>query len=104
MTLSISEHGDGAAVTLLVSGDVDLTTVEQLERRITQAAASDARTVVVDLAGVAFMDSAGINALLKGRRLADEHSQSFWITNATDIVRELLVMTGVWDYLTGPVQ
>jgi anti-anti-sigma factor len=65
-------------------------------------ATGDAGITVVELSGVTFIDSAGINALLKGRRAADERGRVFRVTGATGIVRELLDMTGVWAHLSSP--
>ena len=55
-------------MTLTVSGDVDLSTADDLERQFAAHLAGDATVVDVDLSGVPFVDSAGINVLLKARR------------------------------------
>jgi anti-anti-sigma factor len=47
------------------------------------------------------MDSAGINVLLKGRRLADDHGKQFRVTGAAGIVRQVLDITGVTAHLSG---
>ena len=101
MSLALSTRRDGGVVTIIVNGEVDLTTVQNLEDRIAEIAASDATGIVIDLAAVSFLDSAGINALLKGRRLADAHDQSFRVSNPGGIVRRLLDITGVWEHLSG---
>lgn len=102
MTLTLSTTRDAGTVTVHVSGDVDMSTVAELEHAV-QAAADDrdATTVDVDLAAVTFIDSAGINTLLKGRRLADERDRRFRISNAAGIVRDVLDMTGVLAHLSG---
>lgn len=101
MPLSLSHHHQAGAVTLAASGEIDLSTVEQLEREIASTAHADATAVVVDLSGVTFIDSAGIGALLKGRRLADERGQAYRVVGAEGLVRQVLEMTGVWSHLSG---
>jgi anti-anti-sigma factor len=101
MALTLSTRHDGDEATLAVGGEIDILTADDLEHAIATITGSDARTLVVDLAGVSFMDSAGINALLKGRRAADGHGQQFRVTGATGIVRQILEVTGVAEHLSG---
>jgi anti-sigma B factor antagonist len=104
VTLSLSSHRDGDSVTVAVHGDIDLATAGQLEQEMSAHAGGDARALVVDLSGVEFIDSAGINALLKGRREADEQGHTFRVAGAQGIVREVLDLTGVLAHLSDPVQ
>jgi anti-sigma B factor antagonist len=102
MALSFSSQYDADQATLNVSGDIDISTAEALEQAIAATIDHGAGHVIVDLSGVRFMDSAGINALLKGRRWADDHGQQFRVTGATGIVRQVLDLTGVAVHLSGP--
>jgi anti-sigma B factor antagonist len=99
--LSLSHHRDADAATVVARGDIDLSTVDELVNEIAAATAAGVKAVVVDLSEVAFVDSAGISALLRGRRLADEHAAQFRVTGAAGLVREVLEMTGVWQHLSG---
>jgi anti-sigma B factor antagonist len=103
--LSISVRHEGGATVVAPDGDVDLATVDQLSRDIA-AAVADPRTeaTVVDLSAVRFMDSAGIRALLQGRRLADEHATGYRVTGADGLVREVLTLSGVWSHLSGAAE
>lgn len=102
MALSLSSRRDADQATLTVGGEIDISTAEALEQAIAAIMEGDAGTVIVDLSGVRFMDSAGINALLKGRRWADDHDQQFRVTGAAGIVRQVLDLTGVTAHLCGP--
>jgi anti-sigma B factor antagonist len=102
MALSVSIHHQADTAIVQVGGDIDLSTVEQLQRQITAAVDTDeASSVVIDLSHVAFMDSTGINALLKGRRLADDRGKKYQIAGASGLVRHVLDLTGVWAHLSG---
>ncbi|MEV0570623.1 STAS domain-containing protein [Dactylosporangium sp. NPDC050588] len=101
MTLSMSTTRDDDTCTVSISGDVDLSTAGDLDREVLAAIDSGATTVVVDLAEVTFIDSAGINTLLKGRRHAEEQGRQLRITNAAGVVRDVLDMTGVLAHLSG---
>jgi anti-sigma B factor antagonist len=101
VTLSLTSNRDGSTVTIAIAGDLDLSNSDDLEQQIVAHASDDGvSTVVVDLASVAFVDSAGINALLKARRWADDHQRSLRVVGATGLVHEVLELTGVLAYLT----
>ena len=54
---------DGAHVVCLY-GELDMSTADVLERELQRLEASDGTRIVVDLSGLAFMDSSGLRALL----------------------------------------
>lgn len=101
MALTSSSHRDAAIVTVTLRGEADLTGIGEFEELLATLLGSDVDTIGIDLTGVSFIDSAGISALLKGRRVAEEHGQTFLVTDASGLVRELLDMTGVWAHLSG---
>lgn len=69
--------GDDAVIT--ASGDLDLASVPTLEASLASAFASDAdlERIVVDMAGVEFVDSSGLTALIKANRRAKEEGLGF---------------------------
>jgi anti-anti-sigma factor len=60
--LDTTIRADGEHTVLTVAGEVDIVTVESFRTALLDAQRSP--KVVVDLSGVTFMDSAGINALV----------------------------------------
>lgn len=66
--LEVDSIVEGRAVIVRAQGEVDSSTVAALTSRLTaaleEAATSQVRLVVVDLRGVTFFGSAGLNALL----------------------------------------
>lgn len=60
--LDTSIRAEGDRTVLAVGGEVDIVTVESFDQALQDAQRSP--RVVVDLSGVTFMDSAGINALV----------------------------------------
>jgi anti-sigma B factor antagonist len=105
---SVSTERDGGALTVVVSGDIDLATGPAVSSAIGAAlAAEGATTVRIDLSGVRFLDSSGIALLLKARRDADERSITLHTVGAQGIVLQVLELTGVLAHLsgqTGPAQ
>lgn len=103
MALMLTRHDEPDAVTITAAGEVDPGTAPELQRAIAAAlaVAPAAATIVVDLSGLRLLDSAGISALLRGRRLADAADRPFRVVGAAGLVREVLQLTGVWQHLTG---
>lgn len=102
MGFSVSVHRSDDALRLRVAGEIDLSNIEALQAEVANALESgESRLVVVDLAEVSFLDSSGISALLKGRRLADDAGKGFRVEGAQGMVREVLTITGVWEHLSG---
>ena len=61
--ITASRIGGGAYVVAVV-GELDLYAADQLQLRLAQLLEDGARTVLVDLLGVSFMDSTGLAVLL----------------------------------------
>ncbi len=79
---------DESGVTVVtVSGEVDIVAGSPLE----EALAGAGEHLVVDLSGVTFMDSTGINALLHAQR---RHGQVAIVCPPSQHVRRLLELTG----------
>ena len=85
---------------LAVTGDIYLTTVDQLQTAIAQALDTGVGTLIIDLAEVTFLGAAGITALIKGRRAADLVDMNYRVVNPQPIVRRVLEVTGSFAYLT----
>jgi anti-anti-sigma factor len=66
--LQIQVRWDGAAATVTVTGDLDITTAAALTRRLLSVAAGHPLRLVLDLRGLAFVDVAG------ARELDDVHT------------------------------
>jgi anti-sigma B factor antagonist len=102
MSVAVATRWDGHQAILAASGDVDLASAPRLDAAIEAAVhTADVQAVVVDLTGVTFLDSSGISVLLRGRRLADEHSLRYRVVGAQGLVLTVLELTGVWAHLAG---
>ncbi|HEV2060821.1 MAG TPA: STAS domain-containing protein [Solirubrobacteraceae bacterium] len=62
--LSISSERDGDVHTLGLTGEVDLANAVEVEHELRRIEATDAAVILVDLAGVSFIDSTGIKVLI----------------------------------------
>jgi anti-sigma B factor antagonist len=91
---------DGGTCRLLVSGEVDLTTGPALTAQIDQQLADPTVTqLVVDLTEVTFLDSSGVNSLIRGHLQAQADGKQFCVRGASDRVRRVFDISGVSDLL-----
>jgi anti-sigma B factor antagonist len=62
---------DGDTARFVLDGDVDLTSGQAVRDAVCEALDEGAREVVLDLSGVTFLDSTGLNSLLNTARDVD---------------------------------
>ncbi|MGW2485603.1 STAS domain-containing protein [Streptomyces sp. NPDC001606] len=77
------------------NGDMDYLTGPMFRTEFLNLIDSGARFIVLDLAGVPFCDSAGLNALLAARRHAHETGVRLALARVQVQLRQLLKLTGV---------
>ncbi len=86
---------DGSDAYVTVVGEVDLASGTALRARLDQVIATTAGTVVLDLAGVGFIDSAGLRVLVETRRRLAAMNRSLSVRDPSAPTRRVLQITGV---------
>ena len=100
--LNASREGEEARLALI--GELDLSVREDLLAAIASALASAPAALVLDLASLAFVDSAGLAAILLASRLADEAGIPLRVTPGPTAVQrrfELAGLTALLPFLAG---
>jgi anti-sigma B factor antagonist len=92
-----TERRDGRCV-VSPDGELDLFTVAELTNAL-RAGERGARTLVLDLSKLRFLDSAGIAALLAQHRRAQQEGLAFSVANPRDDVRRVLELSGLQSVL-----
>jgi anti-anti-sigma factor len=94
-----SRVGDGS-LEVVVSGDLDMAAAFRLESGLDRLLAEgDVRGLVLDLAEVGFVDSAGLGALLSIRERAQQLGIGLEVSRASDPVQRVLDLTGSSELL-----
>jgi anti-sigma B factor antagonist len=84
-----------------VQGEIDLYTVPKLQRELaTVLATGDPVRLIVDLSGVDFCDSTGVNVLLAAHRQAREKGGDLELAAPRPAVRKILQVTGLETVFT----
>ena len=89
--MEIKTSEKGGKLTISVSGRIDTVTAPQFEAGLKFG---DATQVVIDLANVSYMSSAGLRLLLSSHKAMLAKGGELKIANVQDAVREVLDITG----------
>jgi anti-anti-sigma factor len=92
-------HEENGGVRIAVSGEVDLSAIEELESELAPALARSPDPLVVDLRDVAFLDSSGLRFLLGLNEQAARDGRRFALVAAGDPVERVLELAGIAERL-----
>ncbi|HET6550475.1 MAG TPA: STAS domain-containing protein [Solirubrobacter sp.] len=96
--LRLRSDVSGARVDVTVGGELDMAAAFKLETELDGLlAAPDTQAVVLDLADVTFIDSAGLGSLLAIRERAKQLGIELAIARVSDRVQRILEATGLGD-------
>jgi anti-anti-sigma factor len=87
------------AVILQPHGDIDLATVGDLEDSIRAAEATGTGRIIIDLAAVSMLDSAGLRCLVSAYDRALEAGRELAIRPSTSRIRRVFEVSGLSDRL-----
>ena len=89
--LEIKSARDCDSVTIALSGELDLASVEGLARAIRDYEETDIGEIVVDLSDLSFTDSAGLHLLLDARKRID--GRLHFVPSKHETVTRVLAIT-----------
>jgi anti-sigma B factor antagonist len=92
--VALERPADDVAVVVL-AGEVDLYTAPRFKDVLLQAIDDGALRVVVDLAGVTFIDSTALGVLVSGGKRLNRRSGSLAIGCPDEKIRRILEITGL---------
>jgi anti-sigma B factor antagonist len=92
LTLTVRD----SSLELVAAGELDMTAAFSFESRVdAHLSAGGVQAVVLDLAQVDFVDSAGLGALLSIRDHARQRGIDLQLARVSDPVRKILDLTGI---------
>lgn len=92
--LSISvEHGRDE-VTVIVVGELDLATADELGQAVAQVRAAAVTDIALDLRGVDVIDFTGLRMLLSLRNDAKRHGHGLTLVSPAPTVQRIFALTG----------
>ncbi len=94
--VSIDEHADTYSV-VAVRGEVDLHTAPKVQYAI-ERGSEGVEAVVVDMGGIAFMDSTALSTLMRAKESLERKGASLRLTTPSKAVERIFAVTGFGDY------
>ncbi len=98
-SLQISSALVDGAVRVSLRGELDLSCARQMEEYFAAIDEQAPARVVVDLSGLAFIDSSGLRMLLLADARAREHGYELVLLAGPEPVQRVFEMTGALDVL-----
>jgi anti-sigma B factor antagonist len=93
LTVSVAQPADGVPV-VVVAGDLDMATAGDMSQQLAEVVGAGT-DVVVDLSGLEFIDSTGLNALIAARRASEGRGGTLTLRRPARCVRRVLGITGL---------
>lgn len=97
--LSIRAQEQDGRHTLALDGELDIASAPMLEAALGEVCAQRPKEVVLEMAGVEFVDSSGLNAILRGKALCEAHECDFSLAPAQRPVQRVFEVTRLLDRL-----
>jgi anti-sigma B factor antagonist len=97
--LIISSERDGDVHTIALHGELDLATADEVDRELRRVEGTDARSIVLDLTGLSFMDSTGIRVILSADVRSRADANRLRLVHGPTAVRRVFELSGVVDLL-----
>lgn len=97
LTMRSAREGDEHVIAL--AGEMDLSTVDLVERELLHVETTDAATIVLDLSELEFLDSTGVRLVFMADARSRNDSGRMRIRRGPDKVHRLFVMTDLADRL-----
>lgn len=92
----MASRPQGAHIVVSVHGEIDLYTAPRLRAELDRVLArSEPVQLIVDMSGVEFCDSTGVNVLLAGYRRARETGGDLELAAPRPALRKILQVTGL---------
>jgi anti-anti-sigma factor len=98
--LSIEANRDRSGVTIILAGEFDLAGTERFWAYVSDALAAGPKAVTIGAGGLEFIDSSGLQALLRARDAATEAGVALRVSDASPALRRMFELFGVEDLLT----
>jgi anti-anti-sigma factor len=93
-----TESARAGEIVVVASGEIDIATSPDFDRELDGALASQPVVLVINLAAVEFMDSSGLNSILRAARATGEGTRLV-LDSPSDACRRVLEATGLDELL-----
>jgi anti-anti-sigma factor len=97
--LEVETVEDGGLVKLVLRGELDLSTAAKVEEELRRAESAEPPVLVLDLAGLTFLDSTGLRLIVTADRRAREKGRRLAVVKGPDTVQRVFSITRLDEHL-----
>lgn len=97
--LTITSDQDAGEARLTLEGELDLASSTQVEEQLAGLEAQRPTRIVIDLGGLAFIDSTGLRTLIQADQRAREAGTEMILRPGDDSIQRVFELTGALDVL-----
>jgi anti-sigma B factor antagonist len=97
--MTITKNLEGEKLTVALKGRLDTVTSPSLESEL-KTAPEVAKELIIDCSNLEYVSSAGLRVLLAAFKKMDGKGGSMKIVNISELVHEVLEVTGFMDIIT----
>jgi anti-sigma B factor antagonist len=95
--MEVRTRREGSGAVISVNGDVDLYSSPRLREAVQDSIRHKFSPVVVDLAGVTYIDSSGVATLVEGLQLSKEYGGKFRLVGLNERVSEVFQLARLYQ-------
>lgn len=95
MELTVNSRQEGEYTVIFVSGEIDVYTAPRLRERLNELVAGGRYHLIVDLAGVEFLDSTGLGVLVGGLKRVRSHDGALRLVCTQEKILKVFRITGL---------
>jgi anti-sigma B factor antagonist len=100
LRIDISPAHAGAPALVVLSGEMDIVSSREFAEAIAELEGTSADHVVIDLGGITFIDSSGINALVQVVHAVEARGGSAVLASPSRVVQRVFEIACVGDVVT----
>lgn len=98
--LTVDVQATGDQVVVAIAGELDPHSSAELSDALAPLIADDGvKHLVIDLAGIRFIDSSGLRVVLSTRDTLDDRGATMALRSPSEAVQRILEITGLTDHL-----
>lgn len=97
--LQIEVHDHDGLAHVVLTGELDLSTIDRLEQELARVEGAGPATVALDLSRVTFLDSSGLRVIVSADQRARRENRRFVVVRGPDTVQRVFSITRLDEQL-----
>lgn len=97
--LQIEAHDHDGLAHVVLTGELDLSTIEKVEQELARVESTGPATVALDLSRLTFLDSSGLRVIVSADKRARRENRRFVIVRGPETVQRVFSITRLDEQL-----